>query len=89
MSFINRIMGVRLDRLFVGLFVGVTVCLNSCSAISTLKGFSGICFPLAVLACVALLFLPDREGDKSALMVGVLAFSVPPRFFGFGKSRLF
>ena len=80
MSFINRIMGVRLDRLFVGLFVGATVCLNSCSAISTLKGFSGICFPLAVLACVALLFLPDREGDKSVLTVGVLAFSVPPVF---------
>lgn len=45
-----------------------------------LRVFLEFAFPLAVLACVALLFLPDREGDKSALMVGVLAFSVPPVF---------
>ena len=80
MGFADRAMATRIDRLLIGLFVGVAVCLNSCSAISTLKGFSWVCFPLAVLACAALLLMPDREGDKRALTIGVLVFSIPTLF---------
>lgn len=60
-----------------GLLIGVAVCLNSCSAISTLNDCSWICFPLATLACVVLLLFPNCEGKKVALTVGALVFTLP------------
>lgn len=63
--------------MILGLLIGVAVCLNSCSAISTLNDCSWICFPLATLACVVLLLFPNCEGKKVALTVGALVFTLP------------
>ena len=70
-------MSVRLDWLLIGLFVGLAVCLNSCSAVSTLKGYSALCLPFAIAGCVLLLLLPDAEKSTPALQVGVLVFTIP------------
>lgn len=70
-------MSLRLDLLLIGLFAGLAVCLNSCSAFSTLKGYSSFCLPLALVGCLLLLLLPDSEKGTPALKVGFLIFTVP------------
>ena len=77
MNLANRVMSVRFDRFLICLFVGVVVCLNSCSAISTFKGYSWVCFPLAVLACLVLFLMPDVNNHNHPLTVGVLVFIIP------------
>lgn len=77
MKLTSRILCTRLDHAIPGLLIGIAVCLNSCSAISTLNDCSWICLPLAVLACVVLLLFPNAEGKKSALTVGALVFTLP------------
>lgn len=76
-DFVNRALTLRLDRASIIMLAGVAICLNSCSAISTFEGLSGLCFPLAVLACIALLLLPDYETGNPTLTVGVLVFALP------------
>lgn len=77
MNLIKRLLLIRLDWVLIELFVGFSVCLNSCSALSTLKGYSSLCLPFALLSCLLLLTLADVEKNKTALTVGVLVFTVP------------
>lgn len=77
MKLASRILSTRLDHVIPGLLIGIAVCLNSCSAISTLNDCSWICLPLAALACVVLLLFPNTEGRKAALTVGALVFTLP------------
>lgn len=80
-------MSCRLDRLLIGLFVGLAICLNSCSAVSTLKGYSAFCLPFAIAGCLLLLLLPDAEKGRPSLTVGVLVFAIPVVFSAIGNTN--
>lgn len=80
MNFVRRFLSIRLDWLFIGLIVGFAVCLNSCSAVSTLKGYSSLCLPFALLACLLLLMFTDVEKNNTALTGGLLVFVLPVVF---------
>ena len=77
MNSARRFLSIRLDWLLIGTFVGLSVCLNSCSAVSTLIGFSSLCLPFALLACFLLLTLSDADENNAALTIGVLVFTIP------------
>lgn len=66
--------------MFIGLIVGFAVCLNSCSAVSTLKGYSSLCLPFALLACLLLLMFTNVEKNNTALTGGLLVFVLPVVF---------
>lgn len=70
-------MSVRLDWLLIGTFVGFSICLNSCSAVSTLIGFSSLCLPFALISCFLLLTLSDADKNNTALTIGALVFTIP------------
>lgn len=80
MNFVRRFLSIRLDWLLIGLIVGFAVCLNSCSAVSTLKGYSSLCLPFALLACLLLLMFTDVEKNNTALTGGLLVFVLPVVF---------
>lgn len=69
----------------IGLFVGFAVCFNSCSAVSTFKGCSSFCLPLAVLGSLLLVALPDTAKSNPALNVGVFVFALPILFSAVGN----
>ena len=77
MNCARRFLTIRLDWLLIGIFVGLSVCLNSCSAVSTLIGFSSLCLPFALLSCLLLLTLSDVKKNNTALTVGALVFLIP------------
>lgn len=85
MNLVKRLVSARLDWLLIGIFVGFAVCFNSCSAISTFKGYSSLCLPLAILGCLFLVVLPDKVRGNSALSIGVLVFTVPAIFSAVGN----
>lgn len=85
MNFAKRFVSARFDWLLIGLFVGFAVCFNSCSAVSTFKGCSSFCLPLAIMGCLFLAVLPDRVSSNPALNVGILVFTVPILFSAVGN----
>ena len=77
MNYAKRFLSIRLDWLLIGTFVGFSICLNSCSAVSTLIGFSSLCLPFALLSCFLLLTLSDADKNNTALTIGALVFTFP------------